>query len=175
MDKVAKCDSIDERKDGTLVDPMKRIANAQLGNGARIARRDPDEKVESASLIALLAQFLGFAGVGVIATLLQYVVLVLLVQIAGVNTTLSSAVGYVAGALTSYALNYRYTFRSNRKHMESVIKFALVACVGLALNTGVMLVLTRGVRMHYLLAQLLATGIVLLWNFVANRSWTFAR
>jgi putative flippase GtrA len=120
-------------------------------------------------------QFFGFAGVGVIATLIQYVVLMLLVQAAGANATLASGVGYVTSALVNYGLNYRYTFRSTRKHSESVVKFVLVACVGLALNSGIMFVLTGEFHVHYLLAQLLASGIVLVWNFAANRAWTFAR
>jgi len=28
-------------------------------------------------------------------------------------------------------------------------------------------------QLHYLLVQVIATGLVLLWNFAGNRSWTF--
>jgi putative flippase GtrA len=125
--------------------------------------------------LALPVQFLSFAGMGVIATLVQYAVLVVFVDTIGMNATLASGIGYGTGALVNYALNYRYTFRSKRNHSEAVVKFALVACVGLALNSVIMFVLSSEAHVHYLLAQILATGIVLVWNFIANRSWTFVR
>jgi putative flippase GtrA len=29
------------------------------------------------------------------------------------------------------------------------------------------------IQLHYLIAQVIATGIVLIWNFLGNRIWTF--
>jgi len=46
---------------------------------------------------------------------------------------------------------------------------------GLALNAGLMAIGTRILGLHYLLAQLIATCMVLVFNFVASRYWTFAR
>jgi putative flippase GtrA len=122
----------------------------------------------------LATQFMSFAGVGALATLLQYLVLVLLVYADILNAVAASAVGYIAGALLSYWLNYHYTFRSTSDHARSMAKFAIVACAGLVLNTAIMAGLTSGLHWHYLLSQVLATGIVLIWNFAANRAWTFS-
>jgi putative flippase GtrA len=44
--------------------------------------------------------------------------------------------------------------------------------MGLALNAGVMAVLTRW-GAHYLLAQVAASGAALVWNFVAARLIVF--
>ena len=71
-------------------------------------------------------------------------------------------------------LNYRITFKSRKRHRDAATKFFLVAACGLALNTALMHALTGPMGLHYLLAQVGATGVVLLWNFAANQAWTFA-
>jgi putative flippase GtrA len=70
-------------------------------------------------------------------------------------------------------LNYHYTFTSNKRHRETMTKFLIVALVGMLFNGLIMSVCTEALQLHYLLAQLAATGLVLLWNFTANRFWTF--
>jgi putative flippase GtrA len=92
----------------------------------------------------------------------------------GVDAVISSALGFLVGAVTNYLLNYKLTFRSGKRHGEAATKFAIVAAVGLGLNTSVMAIFVDWMHLHYLLSQILATGLVLLWNFVANRQWTFS-
>ena len=97
----------------------------------------------------------------------------MLVQMAGVTPVLASAGGFVLGALVNYFLNYRYTFRSNNRHHEAIIKFFTIALVGLVLNTLIISLAIDILSLHYLLAQVIATGLVLIWNFTGNRCWTF--
>ena len=121
----------------------------------------------------ILKQFAVFTGVGAIGTALHYLVLVALVHALGANPVVSSALGFLVGAVTNYLLNYKVTFRSGKSHSETAAKFAIVAAIGLVLNTSVMAVLVDWMHLYYLLSQVLATGLVLLWNFTANRHWTF--
>ena len=87
----------------------------------------------------------------------------------------ASSVGYGAGALVNYVINYTFTFESNKAHSSALPKFFVVAGFGFALNAGLVALFARLLEFHYLLAQVLATVIILLWNFVLNRIWTFAR
>ena len=121
----------------------------------------------------LFRQFCSFLGVGGIATVLQYIILIILVEIVGVRPGLASGVGYAAGAGVSYFLNYRYTFVSHRRHALAMGKFFFVAAMGLAVNSAIVVVATESLGLNYMLAQVIATGLVLLWNFSANRWWTF--
>ena len=121
----------------------------------------------------LLRQFLSFAEVGIVGTLVHYGTLIALVQIAAVTPVLASGVGFVNGGLVNYFLNYQYTFRSSRPHDEAVIRFLTVALAGVALNTLIMSLCTDILDFHYLLAQVIATGIVVISNFAGNRWWTF--
>ena len=118
-------------------------------------------------------QFLRFATVGGIATLIQYLILIALVQGVNMHAVWASSIGFVVSAICNYLLNYRFTFRSNARHRQAMVKFFLVAGVGLVLNGLIMLVATEYLHVYYLLAQILATGLVLLWNFTGNRLWTF--
>ena len=121
----------------------------------------------------LLTRFIRFAGVGAIGTLVHYGILILLVHGMSLNAVLASTAGFLAGAITNYLLNYHYTFASNKLHREAMTKFFAVALAGMLFNAMVMSVCTNIFHLHYLLAQVLATGIILLWNFSANHLWTF--
>ncbi|MDH5512964.1 MAG: GtrA family protein [Gammaproteobacteria bacterium] len=123
----------------------------------------------------LAIQFLRFAMVGGIATAIHFLILITLVRGADMNAVWASALGFTFSAICNYYLNYRFTFRSNTAHRHAVMKFVAVACVGLALNSLTMLIATEYLGTHYLLAQVIATGLVLLWSFSGNRWWTFNR
>lgn len=118
-------------------------------------------------------QFMQFAGVGVIGTLAHYVLLVMLVEVLGTNVVAASTTGATLGALVNYLFNRRYTFRSKKRHREALTKFLIIAASGLVLNASFMLIFVDILSLYYLLAQVLSTGLVLVWNFVGNRFWTF--
>lgn len=121
----------------------------------------------------IATQFALFSAAGVFAAIGHYGTLIALSELAGSPPVPASLAGFVVGAAISYALNYRFTFRSTKQHGEALTKFLVVATVGFVLNGLVMVALTGWGRFHYLLAQLTATGVVLLWTFFCNRYWTF--
>jgi putative flippase GtrA len=126
-------------------------------------------------MIAVIKQFSLFSLVGAIGTAAHYALLIFLVSALAVHPVVASAAGAVLGAAINYALNYRFTFRSTRRHHEALPRFLAIAAVGLGLNTALMWLLVEPLHVHYLVAQFIATGCVLLWNYLGNRHWTFAR
>ena len=123
------------------------------------------------SLSGLFKQFVSFSFVGVIATTVHYIVLGFAVQFLDITPVPASMFGFIAGAIVNYLLNYHFTFKSQKEHLETSLRFMMVALTGLGLNTFLMFLLTG--RLHYLLSQMCATIIVLFWNFLFNRFWTF--
>lgn len=121
----------------------------------------------------IIKQFVSFAAVGAVGTLAHYSALIAMVQVMHFNPVVSSGVGFVIGALVNYVLNYRLTFRSTKLHRDSMPKFFIVALSGLVFNTAIMEFVTVILKQHYLVGQVLATAVVLVWNFSVNRSWTF--
>jgi len=73
----------------------------------------------------------------------------------------------------NYSLNYRYTFKSSQKHAKTMARFFLIALLGMFINMGIMHVLVHQIHLFYLLAQVLSTILVLFWNFILNKFWTF--
>ncbi len=120
-----------------------------------------------------VAQFLLFAGVGAIGTLGHYTILIVLTQFWAVDPVFASSIGFVAGALINYILNYHFTFQSDRRHTEALTKFMIVATIGAGINGCIMYFGVENTNINYLLVQIFATCIVLLWNFVVNKLWTF--
>jgi putative flippase GtrA len=70
-------------------------------------------------------------------------------------------------------LNYRYSFRSRRPHAEVSLKYLLVSLACLSPNAAVVALGTSVLDLHYLVVQVVATGIVLVVAFATNRAWTF--
>ena len=121
------------------------------------------------------AQLTAFAAVGGLAAVAHYGALVALVEAARWHPVPATLVGYVAGGVVSYVLNRRHTFASARPHAEAGWRFAAVAAVGFCLTWAFMQLFVEAMALPYLPAQLVTTGIVLVWSFVANRVWTFGR
>lgn len=119
-----------------------------------------------------LSRFVRFALVGAVATAIQYALLILLVRGWQLPPTPASSIGFVVSAVANYLLNYHFTFESERPHGPAATKFALLAGAGLAINAIIMHVLV-GAGVHYLIAQVCASAVVLLWNFIGNSLWTF--
>lgn len=124
-------------------------------------------------LQSLSRQFGAFAGVGVVAAVVHYGLLIGLVELRGLAPVPATLAGYVGGGVVSYGLNRRLTYASDRAHREAVWRFAAVAFVGFLLTGLFMHVFTTVLDAPYLPAQLATTGIVLIWSFIANKLWTF--
>jgi len=118
-------------------------------------------------------QFLRYACVGAVGTAAHYAVLIALVESAGTAPVAASTAGAIAGAFVNYALNYRFTFASGRAHRIALPRFLAIAGAAVALNAAVMAATLAVTSAHYLVAQVVATGVVLVAGFLANRRWTF--
>jgi putative flippase GtrA len=128
-----------------------------------------------APLHRISRQFAAFSGVGLVAAVVHYGLLIALVEMARWGPVAATLLGYVAGGIVSYALNRRLTYGSDRPHAEATWRFAVVAFMGFLLTGLLMEAFTNALGAPYIPAQLVTTGIVLFWSFVANRFWTFAR
>lgn len=123
--------------------------------------------------IARGRQFAMFAAVGAVGTAAHYATLTSLVELAGADPVAGSVAGSLVGAGVNYVMNYRLTFHSTKRHREAASKFFTVAATCFVLNALLMVVLVKTAGLPYLLAQVLVTGLLLLWNYVLNAAWTF--
>lgn len=122
-----------------------------------------------------LQRFVRFAVVGAFGTAAHYALLLALVEILGADPVVGSVAGFLLGALVNYTLNRRWVFRSDREHLEALPRFLAVAGMGLVGNSTLMALLVGMGELHYLLAQILTTSLLLVWHYVANALWTFRK
>jgi putative flippase GtrA len=123
---------------------------------------------------AVLMQWLRFALVGAVNTLLSWCVYAALVA-AGVPYLVASGVAFALGALNSYALNRRWTFESRERRAPEALRFGVVQGVGLGLDVSLLYVLVQHAALHHLVAQALVFPVASTVTFLLSRHWAFAR
>ena len=121
----------------------------------------------------LAAQWLRFTLVGVSNTALSLAAFALLER-GGVHYLLSSAAAFVLGALNSYALNRRWTFRSDAPPAPELARFLFVQAAGLGTNLVLLAELVEVAGLHHLMAQLIAFPFSSVVTFTLARRWAFA-
>jgi putative flippase GtrA len=124
-------------------------------------------------MVRLAAQWARFAIVGVSNTALSTVIYVLLTH-AGLHYLLASTAAYVLGALNSYTLNRRWTFRSHARPAPELVRFLCVQAVGLGANLAMLAELVEVAGVHHVVAQVLAFPASSLLTFALSRRWAFA-
>ncbi|WGD29907.1 GtrA family protein [Ancylobacter sp. WKF20] len=133
----------------------------------------PQGVTTRAALLARARHILLFAALGALGTLAHYAVLIGLVQGGLTGPVLGSTAGFLTGGLVNYQLSRRVIFRSSKGHVEAAGKFFTVAGLGLVINAALMALLTGPLGAPYLPAQILVTGLLVLWHYAGNAIWTF--
>ena len=123
----------------------------------------------------LSQRFVTFGLVGGITTGLQYVILFLWMQAVGSWAAIGTFIGYSCSAVVSYLLNYYWTFTSDQAHRQAASRFLAVVLSGLVINASIVAVLADWLKVHYLIAQVIATAVTLATNFLSSELWAFRR
>jgi putative flippase GtrA len=122
-----------------------------------------------------------FLTVGAVGTLLDFSILTLL-KLAGMPTLFANSLSFTAGLLNNFTWNRLWTFGDaiHSDWRKQLAQFTLVSLVGLAVNNLIVLSLENifgtilgTPEWGYLPAKVIATGMVVFWNYFANRMWTF--
>lgn len=119
-------------------------------------------------------QFLRFLLVGGTATGIHYGILILLHEHYGWPLVPATSTGFAISAMFNFTASYFFTFRSAAPITRSIGRYVVVSGTGLALNAGIFWLLNKALHSHYMVAQVLATGTVMMWNFSLGRLFTFA-
>jgi putative flippase GtrA len=145
-----------------------------------------------------VARFLKFCAVGVLGAVIDFGVLNLLVQLAGFPKVVANACSFTAAVVSNFTWNRLWVYPETRGEplRKQFVQFLVVNLAGLFINTAIFYVADRwllgeagllagpvGVlavaigMAHFDLAyngaKVIATGVVLFWNFFVNRLWTF--
>lgn len=139
-----------------------------------------------------LLQFIKFGIVGVANTGVDWLVFYILVGtiLSGSHTT-AKALAFLVAMLNSYLFNTIWTFKKEYQKAtgsgagnsaKSAIfgKFAVVSLVGWGINVFVFSQASAGLSFTLLgkpdlMPLILASGAAIVWNFFANKFWTYKK
>jgi len=144
-------------------------------------------------------RFLKFSVVGTIGAMIDFGTLNLLVQVAGFDKVLANSCSFTAAVISNFVWNRLWVYPETREDplTKQFVQFFFVNVAGLAINTMIFygsdrwllgeagvfagpvgaLAMTIGMShfdFAYNAAKILATAVVLFWNFFVNRLWTFS-
>lgn len=114
-----------------------------------------------------------FLVAGGMATALQYFILGIGIHAFHSVAAVASGVGYLFGSVLNYAINYYFTFSSEQSHVKAVARFYIMVAIGWSINTGCMALLADFLGWNNWLAQVLATVLSLVSNFIISKLWVF--
>ena len=128
-----------------------------------------------------LIRFLKFATVGAIGMVVDLSVLTGSRELLGLPLSVAVGLGFTTAVISNFTWNRLWTFPESRERPigSQLIQFFIVNAIGLGINEVVVLGLhpAFSLVLHdppaYLAAKVIAIGIVLFWNYFANRAWTY--
>jgi len=122
-------------------------------------------------------QFLRYIIVGGVSFVVDYGLLYLLTEYAGIHYILSATLSFIAGLIVNYVISINWIFRHSKlsnKTVEFTI-YGIIGVVGLLFNNLLLFLFTDIFQFHYMISKLIAAAIVLFWNFVGRKVILFKK
>lgn len=119
----------------------------------------------------LAGQFAKFSVVGTLSFLIDYGLMVLLTEVVGLNYLLSATISFAVSVCFNYYASMRYVFKHKEElsRRREFIIFVVLSVVGLGINDLLMWIGTDCFGISYLITKLVATAVVMLWNFITRK------
>jgi putative flippase GtrA len=121
----------------------------------------------------VIVQFVKFGIVGVSNTLLSLAIYTILLKVFGVWYIAASGIGFTIGAVNGFLLNRRWTFEDHVGDAFTPVRWGVVQGSGLLLDLLLVYICVQDLEIDKLISQGIATAIVVVVTFAANRAWTF--
>lgn len=113
----------------------------------------------------------------VLSTIVDFTVMVLLVEVVGVRPFLATLGGAASGAFTNFQLGRHWIFAAREEHAApQALRYALVSAASAGLNALGEYVAHDLLRVDYLAARVvIAVAVSMLWNFPMHRHFVFRK
>lgn len=119
-----------------------------------------------------LLQFFRYAFVGGWATIADWGVFALFNEVVRLYYLISAPIAFLMGLTVNYLLSKKFVFsKENSDHSTSTefIVYGIIGIIGLLMTMVIMWVLTEFAGFLPMISKIIATAIVLVWNFLARK------
>jgi len=128
-----------------------------------------------------IVRFLKFCVVGTVGFVVDTGILNSLIFLGGWIPVMAKAVSFTAAVINNFLWNRHWTYPESRSKpiWQQISQFFMVNTAGLGINLAVFgtvsgfLIPRLGMKWGVNVSQVIAVGIALFWNFLANRLWTY--
>ncbi len=119
----------------------------------------------------LMQQLLKFGIVGALAFLIDYAVLYLLTEFAGIYYLISCAISFTVSVVFNYICSMRFVFAGKKgmSRRKEFLIFVVFSILGLLLNQLLMWCGVDLLNIHYMGTKIFATAVVMVYNFVTRK------
>jgi len=132
-------------------------------------------KNKKQNLSELIFQITGSFFASGIGLFFDILTLTFLVEYFFLHYLLAASFGFLIGLIINYLISIFYVFNTRKvqnKSLEFII-FGLIGLIGLLILQTGMFIFVEYFLYSYLIAKLLTTGFVFLWNFSARKYFLF--
>ena len=125
----------------------------------------------------LIAPFMKFGVVGVIAFVIDYGFMVLLTEVFGVPYLISTTVSFIISVIFNYFASMRFVFKrkDDMSRRREFIIFVVLSVIGLVINDVFMWLMVDFLFIDYRISKIVVTFIVAVWNFVTRKIFLEAK
>jgi dolichyl-phosphate beta-glucosyltransferase len=135
------------------------------------------------SLKKQIHPFMRYCVIGTLVTLIDLLAVYILREFAHTRLLWAVFWAFVLANTVSFFLNKYWTFKNYGVNLvRQYTKFLIVSVIGLVLTIFMMWLLAEQLRLfsawtprYYLICKGITSGIVMLWNFLNNKLWTFSQ
>jgi len=91
-----------------------------------------------------------------------------------IHYLISATLSFIIAASYNYTFQKVLTFKNKDQNcLKQFMSFVAIALIGLGLNIILLKIQVEWFGIWYILAKIIAAAIVLIWNFLANKFFTF--
>ncbi len=118
----------------------------------------------------LINQIIKFGIVGILATIIDYGLMILFTEVFNINYLISSVMSFSVSVVFNYIVSTKYVFNVNhKKSIKDFIVFIVLSVIGLGINSLIMYLGVDKVGIDYRIVKIGATAIVMVYNFITRK------
>lgn len=119
----------------------------------------------------LLLQIIKFVIVGGLAFFIDYAVLIFCKEVLKIDVLFSAAIAFTVSVIVNYILSVKWIFDvdKDKSKTQTFITFIVFSIIGLGLTELIMWLGAVVLYYNYLIVKIVATAIVMVFNFVTRK------